>query len=146
VWILLDHERMNYSFDIYDAHANRRFYDALYQERFGAAGANYSTEHALFPPSEFMRRSPTTGGLLTSLGPSGRGAYGRVPLEAGDALILRQVETHRTEPALMNFHDVPDELLISTHPTFPQVYRSRSIGQTSTRSTPSSGASRSASR
>ena len=109
-WVLLDHERMNYSFDLYDVQSNRQMYDALYRRRFGAAGANYTTSKPLFSPSEYVRRSPGPGGFVAEPGHGKRrgasassrssslgGAYGRVPLEKGDALIVRQVEIHRTD-------------------------------------------------
>ena len=65
---------MNYSFDVYDVSSNRPFYDALYAQRFGAAGANYSTEKPLFSPAEYQRRSPGKGGLVTGRLPGMTGA------------------------------------------------------------------------
>lgn len=143
LWVLLDHERMNYSFDVYDVHANRDNYDKLYTSRFGSA--NLTTTRPLFSPAEFERRSQHGGSFafetrmpLRRARPTARGAaanahshrgrsaasvaghaarpgsaghaarrssaalpstarYTNVPLEVGDALVVRQVEIHRTD-------------------------------------------------
>ena len=118
IWVLLDHHRMNYSFDIYDVEANRELYDGLYAQHRGHGRDQpplYNTTRPLFSPSEYVRRSPTSGGFVA--GPlhgdkrSGQrrervthGAYGQVPLEAGDALIVRQIEIHRTDMHPLDAH------------------------------------------
>lgn len=103
LWVLLDHHRMNYSFDVLDAHHSMPFYNACYASRFGNRARNLTSPGPLFSPSESMSRSQT--GILGWLPPSARGAFrGRstprpanVPLESGDALVLKQIEIHRTD-------------------------------------------------
>lgn len=126
LWIMLDHHRTNYSFDVYDVQHNRAMYRRLYerastpgggaakrsglgntrsQQRSGSnsiGSSSHDDDHAL-------RNNHTAGGV-PHLEASAfrelreRGAVGgvtatrvNVPLARGDALILRQPEVHRTD-------------------------------------------------
>ena len=102
LWILLAHREMNYSFDLIEVSSHRWLYEGLYRQVFGPGHANLTSHRPLFSPTEQMRRSQQRG--LRGFTPSGR-QYAdypqpratNVPLAAGDALIVRQIELHRTD-------------------------------------------------
>lgn len=100
VWVLLDHHRMNYSFDVYDVRENRGMYSRLYDAH----------ARSMRDPTRPKHRTNHTGTGLPHLDANAflelreRGGVNGVaaaktnfPLEPGDAFILRQPEVHRTD-------------------------------------------------
>ena len=99
LWVLLDHNRLNGSIDIYEVGENRWMYEQLYQLVGGGGGHNRSAGGApsMVPTSFFksyggreqLMRSPSAGV------PEPR--VSNTPLGVGDALVVRQLEIHRTD-------------------------------------------------
>ena len=111
LWVLLDHRGL--SFDVYDYHANTAVYDELYrrppfnkmktptrQSSGGGSGGRYNQSATtsnvgldyagkdLTAFSELRERNALGGRPATLI---------NVPMQVGDALVLRQPEIHRTE-------------------------------------------------
>lgn len=112
LWILLDHHRMNHSFDVIDTDHSRPLYAALYnaarvgrrsRPRTGNATGPvpFNTQNAVFGSSANQRRKSLLhpAALSRTARRSGDSArpWINVPLAPGDALVLRQVEIHRTD-------------------------------------------------
>jgi hypothetical protein len=100
LWILLDHREMPYSFDVLDTAANGWMYDGLYERQYGQPHHNTTAPKALFRPDEFTslsKQDPHTLRGFMAPGETRAARASNVPLESGDALVLRQVEIHRTD-------------------------------------------------
>ena len=109
LWILLDHRRMNYSFDVIDTGRYMPMYMALYRAARVARRARNASDHAtllntpdaVFGSSANQKRKallhPLSLARIARRSGAGRKPWVNIPLEAGDALILRQVEIHRTD-------------------------------------------------
>lgn len=101
LWILLDQRGMNRSFDIYEVSRARALYREVYR-RANASAAACAARRGRLPHGG--RRVCSLPGAGTYLNRHGRGdtllgsqAISNVPLRVGDALVLRQVEIHRTD-------------------------------------------------
>lgn len=116
LWLLLAHEGMPFGFDVLGTAENQWLYDDLYARRYApTASAALNAPRSLYSPEEWGRLSRSAAG-----GGSGRGRRGaaepssglrgllrpnetrvpsvsNVPLALGDALVLKQVEIHRTD-------------------------------------------------
>lgn len=112
LWIMLDHHRMNYSFDVIDTDRSRPLYAALYnaarvvrRSRPRSANATgvvpFNTQNAVFGSSANQRCKGLLHPAALSRAARRSGVGPRpwinVPLAPGDALVLRQVEIHRTD-------------------------------------------------
>jgi hypothetical protein len=112
LWILLDHHRMNYSFDVIDTDRSRPLYRELYHaarvvrhSRHRTANATgqvpFNTKNAVFGSSANARRKKLLNPVALIKAAQRSGLAPRpwinVPLAPGDALVLRQVEIHRTD-------------------------------------------------
>lgn len=102
LWILLDHRNMSYSFDVLELERNEWLYAELYARQYGLPDPRLAPPRPLFKPAEFARLSRGRG-LRGLAGRAERRqpVVTNVPLEAGDALLLRQVELHRTDTAAL---------------------------------------------
>ena len=100
LWILLDHCDMNHSFELVEPALNEWFYGQLNARHFGsrAASFNFSSPRAWFMPQEAQRLSRMAGlrGFVRR-DDHRTPTVSRVPLRAGDALIVKQIELHRTD-------------------------------------------------
>ncbi|KAG8457169.1 hypothetical protein KFE25_004386 [Diacronema lutheri] len=105
LWVLLAHERMNYSFDVLEVESNKWMYDALYARQYGLPDASHAPPRPLYRPAEFAQLSRARGlrAFVDAAEPRSPRVT-NVPLEAGDALLLRQVELHRTDT-----HELPPD-------------------------------------
>mmetsp|Transcript_36699 Transcript_36699/g.91449 ORF Transcript_36699/g.91449 Transcript_36699/m.91449 type:complete len:365 (+) Transcript_36699:92-1186(+) len=102
LWILLDHVGMNYSFDVLEVERNAWAYDDLYARQYGLSDGRLAPPRPLFSPGEFATLSRKGSNSLRGFFKPGEQRVSRlestnVPLESGDALLLRQVEMHRTD-------------------------------------------------
>ena len=87
VWLLLAHSDHNRSIDVLDEDANSELYASLYRRHLGRV--DYSDDH--LPPQalEELNYHDTHDGKPP--------VVSNVPLDVGDALIVRQLEVHRTD-------------------------------------------------
>ncbi|KAJ1631105.1 hypothetical protein T492DRAFT_67365 [Pavlovales sp. CCMP2436] len=98
LWILLDHVGMNYSFDVLEVERNAWAYDDLYARQYGLSDGRLAPPRPLFSPGEFATLSRKGSNSLRGFFKPGEQRVSRlestnVPLESGDALLLRQVCT-----------------------------------------------------
>ena len=107
LWILLDHRHMNHSFDVYDVQHVPQLYKRVYESAERAARAcPHSKERcdaghagaAAFLnsrpiPSSSSNSQDTAADLVLD-----ERQVSNVPLGVGDALVLKQLEIHRTDP------------------------------------------------
>ena len=124
LWVLLDHEQMNHSFELYerDAH-NGWVYERLYAHaarspkaatraaaassaarrrsvgRANSSRAAAAPMHVPMIPQAYFRANGRQERLPVGAPPAGAAEprVSRVPLGRGDALILKQTEVHRTD-------------------------------------------------
>ena len=99
LWVLLDHQRLNGSIDIYEVGENRWMYEQLYQ-LVGGDGHNRSGDGGVpsMVPTSFFKSYGGREQLMRS--PAADVPEPRVsntPLGVGDALVVRQLEIHRTD-------------------------------------------------
>ena len=95
LWVLLDHRSMNHSFDVYDVEQNPQLYEQAYERANRRAkrslpGAGAYLSNRPVPSNDPRERA--TDWLL------GHKQVSNVPLGVGDALVLKQLEIHRTDP------------------------------------------------
>lgn len=99
LWILLDHERMNHSFDLYEVRRNPWLYDALYSRVAKAGWTNASGAVPMLPVRYFQAHGHRERLPVGGSPPEGvaEPTVSRLPLRRGEALVLRQMEVHRTD-------------------------------------------------
>ena len=106
VWIMLDSGGgLNHTFDIFEAERHRTLYDELHRKSKSSSFADQLHQRLCLSQERPDARSDRWGFQdsrlpeLPQACKSPSAAYARPPLPNGDALIVRQLELHRTDDA-----------------------------------------------
>ena len=107
LWVLLDHHGMNYSFDVYEVERNPWLYESLYSAQLRSSdshrgGERNRTGKAATPrvpilPMSYFRANGRMPTLPVAPPAGSTHEIAQLPLDRGEALVLRQPEIHRTD-------------------------------------------------